>query len=240
MNKMSLNETFAQYLTKACYNIEIGNYEIAEDQLNEADSKLSKITIPELLLQYYQIRIDLNKQTNRRELNLNLWDLMEKYCVEPIHRCIRLSGKSLDYMMLNMNEEALNYAEEALKEVVGLSEENSILALQVLGEVHKRKQDWHTAIKRYASIAAIAEKNNNKTFISLYHAKIALMIKNLGYRNIAIDRLFEAEEHARFLGNIDIMQRISIWRADIYREMGEVDKALSLIQKIAELNDKHI
>lgn len=240
MEEININETFKECLSQACYHIEVGEYEIAVNRLNEAEKRMSKITDNELFLQYYQIRIDLNKQTNKRKDNFRLWDLMEKYCIEPIHNCIRLSGMSLDYLMMDNNDEAIIYAEKALVELTNLPEENSVLALQVIGEVQRRKQNWQDAITKYSLIASIAEKNNNKAFISLYHAKIAVMLKNMGYYNIAIDRLFEAEEQAQLLGNIDIIQKISIWRADIYREIGEIDKAMSLLQIIAELNDKQI
>lgn len=231
---------FNETLSKARYHLEIGDYEIAENFLNEANMILLKIDNNESHMFFLQCKVDLFKRTGRREKNILLWDEMEQYCVKHIHRCIRFSGKALDYLMMKNDEEALNNAEAALKESENLDENNRILAFQVLGEVYKRKKNWEDAIKMYSAIAAIAEKSNNKSFIALYHAKIAVMLKQMGYINIAIDRLFEAEDHARELKNIDIMQKIAIWRADIYREIGEDKKALDLLRKLAILNDEYI
>lgn len=237
---MDLNKQFNENLAKACYHLEVGDFEKVEDLLNEASTKLSALNDNDLIIQYYQIKIDLYKFTRRRELSIQLWDEMEQYCKTPMHKCIRLSRKALDCLMLNREEEAMSNAKEALKEAAGLSEENKILALQVKGKVYSRNKDWDNAIKMYASIAAIAEKDNNQAFIAMNHAKIAKTLKELGHVKLAIDRLYEAEEHAQELGNIDLMQRIAIWRADIYREIGEDKKALDLLHKIAELNDVHI
>lgn len=237
---METNKQFDEALAQTCYHLHIGDFEKAEELLNEISTKLSGLNDNDLIIQYYQIKIDLYKSTRRRELCLQLWDEMEQYCHIPMHKCIRLSGKALDLLKLNRNDEALNNAKEALKVAKQLPEGNSILALQVKAEVYRRTQDYDNAIKMYASIAAIAEKDNNQAFIALYHAKIAKTLKELGHVQLAIDRLYEAEEHAQELGNIDLMQRIAIWRADIYRQIGEDKKALHLLHKIAEMNDVHI
>lgn len=237
---MDTNKQFNENLANACYHLEVGDFEKVEDLLNEASTKLSALNDNDLIIQYYQIKIDLYKFTLRRELSIQLWDEMEQYCKTPMHKCIRLSRKALDCLMLNREEEAISNAEEALKEAVGLPEENKILALQVKGQVYSRNKEYENALKMYAAIAAIAEKNNNEAFIALNHAKIGKMLQGLGHTQLAIDRLFEAEERAETVGNIELMQKIAIWRADIYREIGEDKKALDLLHKIAELNDVHI
>jgi len=65
------------------------------------------------------------------------------------------------------------------------------------------------------------------------------MLYEMGNKQLAIDRLFEAEEHANELQNIDLMQRIAIWRADIYRDMGDDKKALDLLKVIAGINNEY-
>lgn len=237
---MNLNKQFHETLSQAYYHLEVGDFEKVEDLLNEVSTELLKQKDNDLIIQYYQIKIDLYKSTRRREQCIELWDEMEQYCHTPMHKCIRLSGKAMECLMLDKDEEALSNADKALKEADELPEGNKILALQVKGQVYSRNKEYENAIKMYAAIAAIAEKGNNQAFIALNHAKIAKMLKGLGYTQLAIDRLFEAEEHAEDVGNIDLMQRIAIWRADIYREIGHDKKALDLLHKIAEMNDVHI
>ena len=237
---MNLNKQFHETLSQACYHLDVGDFEKVEDLLNEVSTELLKQKDNDLIIQYYRIKIDLYRSTRRREQCIQLWDEMEQYCHTPMHKCIRLSGKALELLKLNRNEEAIDSAKEALKEAVGLSEENKILALQVKGQVYSRNKEYENAIKMYATIAAIAEKDNNQAFIALNHAKIAKMLNELGYPMLALDRLFEAEERTREVGNIDLIQRIAIWRADIYRELGEHKKALDLLKIIAKLNDEHI
>lgn len=237
---MDIEKQFHETLSQACYHLEVGDFEKVEDLLHQVSDELPNQKENDLIIHYYQIKIDLYRCTRRREQCIQLWNEMEQYCHTPMHKCIRLSGKALELLKLNRNEEAIDSAKEALKEAVGLSEKNKILALQVKGQVYSRNKEYENAIKMYAAIAAIAEKGNNQAFIALNHAKIAMMLKGLGYTQLAIDRLFEAEEHAEDVGNIELMQRIAIWRADLYREIGHDKKALDLLHKIAELNDVHI
>ena len=226
-------------LGEVAYFLESGDFEKAEDRLNEVHSLVFKTDNNELYFRYYLIRADLYKSTGRRELNLNSWDEMERYCETDIQKCIRLSYKAQDYLMLKRNEEAFNCAEAALMMAKDLDVQNSLLALQIKGECFKRKKDWSSAIEMYSSIASISEKGDNKAFVAKYHAKNDIMLYEMGYKRLAIDRLFEAEEHANALGNIELVQRIAIWRADLYRDTGENEKELGLLKVIAGFNNEY-
>lgn len=230
-----LNEKFGEVR----FLLDMGDFEKAEDILNEVHTNISKINDSDLFIQYYLIKTDLYRCTRRRELNLNLWNEMERYCITDIHKCMRLSYLANDYLMLNRYDEAFNFADAALNVASGLDARNGLLSLQIKGECFKVKKDWSNAIKMYSTIASIAETDGNKAFVAKYHAKSALMLYEMGYKQLAIDRLFEAEEHANELNNIDLIQKIAIWRADLYRDMGDDKKALNLLKVIAGFNNEY-
>ena len=65
---MDLNKQFNENLAKACYHLEVGDFEKVEDLLNEASTKLSALNDNDLIIQYYQIKIDLYKFTDRKSV----------------------------------------------------------------------------------------------------------------------------------------------------------------------------
>jgi len=138
--------TINDKLGEVGYLLEMGDFEKAEDKLNEANPLVTKINDNDLYIQYYQIKADLYRRTGRRKLNLNLWDEMERYCETDIHKCIRLSCLANDCLMLKNYEEAFNFAEAALEVAKGLEVRNSLLSLQIKGECYKRKKDWSNAL----------------------------------------------------------------------------------------------
>ena len=69
---------------------------------------------------------------------------------------------------------------------------------------------------------------------------MAMALKKMGYINLALDRLYEAEEHAQLYGETTLIQNIALWRADLFREMGEDKKALTILQRIVEIYDDHL
>lgn len=75
---MGKNEQFDESLAKVCLHVEMGDFEKAEDLLNEASTKLSMLSDNNLIIQYYQIKIDLYRSTRRREQCIQLWDEMDK------------------------------------------------------------------------------------------------------------------------------------------------------------------
>ena len=75
---MNLNKQFHETLSQACYHLEVGDFEKVEDLLNEVSTELLKQKDYNLIIQYYQIKIDLYRSTRRREQCIQLWDEMDK------------------------------------------------------------------------------------------------------------------------------------------------------------------
>ena len=128
-----LNEKFGEVR----FLLDMGDFEKAEDILNEVHTNISKINDNDLFIQYYLIKTDLYRCTRRRELNLVLWNEMERYCITDIHKCMRLSYLANDYLMLKRYDEAFNFADAALNVASGLDARNGLLSLQIKESVLK-------------------------------------------------------------------------------------------------------
>lgn len=234
------SEQFTQLLSQAHFHLQTGVFELCEEFLNDAEAELKENDITESHFAFNMVKADLFRSTRRTELCFTLWDQLLQQSENDMQRCICFSEKALDTLKIGRYDEALNIANEALKHAESYPEHNKIKALQIQGACFWLKEDWANALKTYSQIAAIAEKINNQGFVAKYHAKMAMALKKMGYINLALDRLFEAEEHARFYGETTLIQNIALWRADLLREMGEDKKALAILQRIVKIYDDHI
>lgn len=75
---MDIEKQFHKTLSEAYYHLEVGDFEKVEDLLNEVSTELLKQKDNNLIIQYYQIKIDLYRSTRRREQCIQLWDEMDK------------------------------------------------------------------------------------------------------------------------------------------------------------------
>lgn len=237
---MPHSEQFSQLLSQAHFHLTTGDFELCEELLNKAEIELKGNDDTDPYFTYTMVKADLFRSTRRRDLCFTLWDQLLQRSENDIQRCICYSEKALDSLKIGQYDEAFDHANEALKYSDSYPEQNKLKAYQVLGACYWSKKEWANALKTYSQIAAIAEKTNNQGFIAKYHAKMAMVLKKMGYINLALDRLYEAEENAQLYGETTLIQNIALWRADLFREMGEDKKALTTLQRIVEIYDDHL
>lgn len=234
------SEQFSQLLSQVHFHLLVGDFELCEELINKAEIELKGNYETESHFAFNMVIADLYRSTGRRELCFNLWDQLLQRSENDLQRCICYSEKALDSLKIEQYDEAFDHANEALRLAATFPEHNKIKALQIQGACFWLKEDWANALKTYSQIAAIAEKINNQGFVAKYHAKMAMALKKMGYINLALDRLYEAEEHAQLYGETTLIQNIALWRADLFREMGEDKKALTILQRIVEIYDDHL
>lgn len=237
---MPHSEQYSQLLSQAHFHLLAGDFELCEELLNKAEIELKDNDETDPYFAFNMVKADLFRSTRRRELCFTLWDQLLQRSENDMQRCNCYSEKALDSLKIGQYDEAFDHANEALRLAASFPEHNKTKALQIQGACLWLKEDWANALKTYSQIAAIAEKINNQGFVAKYHAKMAMALKKMGYINLALDRLYEAEEHAQLYGETTLIQNIALWRADLFREMGEEKKALTILQRIVEIYDDHL
>ena len=233
---MSATEIFVDYINEARLNIEQHKLEKAEEMLALAKQLKTQISDNNILFNYYVICSDLLVRTNRRDLCPHLWEEALEYCDDPTKRSVCAASKGMILLRMHRYDEALVSANVALKEAADLEPIFREAPLRIIGDVYQKEEKWDEAISVFSELAAVSEITNDQMNIAFANARIAQILNKKGFPNLAIDRLFEAEQHAREYGQLELIQKIAIWRADIYAETGQQNKALDLLHTIAQFD----